>query len=94
MDFPTFLKKIRSQNASTRKVIFWVSVTVCALVLFSLWVWLAKQRMASFNRGKFRWPTPSLPEPLQQLPKFEVPSGVDSQLKEFEKLLQEASPQP
>jgi len=92
-----FLKNVQKQPESTRKIILWSAVIIIGLGLFFLWLHITENRLKNFQKGKFfeNIGTPNFQKEIKNAPAMEVPATEtpqlsEEELKELEKLMEEA----
>ena len=53
MEVPKFLKKTRELPLKKRRIIFWVIILICGVILFFLWVWHVQNIIKDFSAEGF-----------------------------------------
>jgi len=92
-----FFKKIQGLPEEKRKIILWSVTIIIGLLLFFAWFYSLKTQLKTFPKEKIfeQIGVPKLQEELREMPKIEIPEietpqFSEGELKELEKLIEEA----
>jgi len=82
MEPPKTFKKIQALPLKTRKIIFWVLIIICGLVMFFFWMRYSRRVLSDFQGEKFleEIKLPELQEQLKKIP--EINNGASLQESE------------
>lgn len=85
------LIKLRNQPENVRKIIFWVVLIVISLGLGTWWVNSAYRKIKEFKKEEFfeNLDFSPLKEKIQEIPKLEIPTFDEKELKEMEEFGEE-----
>lgn len=81
-----FLTGIQNQPENVKKIIFWIVLIVISLGLGTWWVNFAYRKIKEFKKEEFfeNLDFSPLEEKIREIPKLEIPTFDEKELKEME----------